>query len=269
MTDWNAAQYLKFSAQRTQPAIDLAGRIDCPGAKKVLDVGCGPGNSTEILARRFPGAAVLGIDAAEEMIEAARKAHPELTFRRCDAGRDLSSLPGPFDVVFSNACLQWIPDHERLLPALLALTRPGGVLAFQIPMQYEEPIHRIISAMIRSRRWKTALGGLTLFHHLGKRGYVDLLAAMTADFDVWETTYYHILPSHADIIEWYRGTGLRPYLAALPETERTAFTEAVYRAVVRHYPPLRDGRILFPFPRFFATAKAGPKRTTPRESNGK
>lgn len=257
MTDWNAAQYLKFKAQRTQPAIDLARRIDCDEVRKVLDVGCGPGNSTTILAERFPGAAVCGIDASEEMIEAAQKAQPALEFRRCDASRELATLPGPYDVVFSNACLQWIPDHERLLADLLALVRPGGVLAFQIPMQYEEPIHRIISAMIRSDRWQGVLGHLEIFHHLSRNGYVEVLTALAADFDVWETTYYHILASHKDIIEWYRGTGLRPYLAALSESDRAAFTKAVFHEVIRHYPPLRDGRILFRFPRFFATAKAG------------
>lgn len=257
MTDWNAAQYLKFKAQRTQPAIDLARRIDCAEPRNILDVGCGPGNSTAILAERFPGAAVLGIDTAEDMLETARQAHPSLEFRRCDASSELSTLPGPFDVVFSNACIQWIPDHERLLADMMALLRPGGVLAIQIPMQYEEPIHRIISNMVRSDRWHVALGQLRLFHHLSRNGYVEVLTALAADFDVWETTYYHILASHKDIIEWYRGTGLRPYLAALSEADRAAFTKAVFHEVVRHYPPLRDGRILFKFPRFFATARAG------------
>lgn len=258
MHDWNAAQYLKFKAQRTQPAIDLARRIDCAGARNVLDVGCGPGNSTEILAKRFPDAAVLGIDASEEMIEAARKAHPALAFQRCDAGRELGGLPGPFDVVFSNACLQWIPDHETLLRKLLGLLRPGGILAFQIPMQYEEPIHRIISELIRREPWRDALERLRLFHHLSRNGYVELLTTYAADCDIWETTYYHLLGSHADIIEWYRGTGLRPYLAALSEPERETFSAAVFREVVRHYPPLATGQVLFRFPRFFAVATAGP-----------
>jgi trans-aconitate 2-methyltransferase len=269
MTDWNAAQYLKFKTQRTQPAIDLARRIDCDSPRKILDVGCGPGNSTEILARRFPEAAILGIDNAEDMIKTARETHPSLEFRRCDAGSELHSLDGPFDVVFSNACIQWIADHERLLADMLALLRPGGVLAIQIPMQYQEPIHRIISGMIRSDPWRSALGHLEIFHHLSSNGYVELLADIAADFDVWETTYYHILGSHEDILEWYRGTGLRPFLAALPEADRTEFTEAVFREVVRHYPPLRDGRILFRFPRFFATAKAGPTPGFRRKSNGK
>ena len=125
-------------------------------------------------------------------------------------------------------------------------------------MQYEEPIHRIISELIRREPWRDALERLRLFHHLSRNGYVELLTTYAADCDIWETTYYHLLGSHADIIEWYRGTGLRPYLAALSEPERETFSAAVFREVVRHYPPLATGQVLFRFPRFFAVATAGP-----------
>lgn len=257
MAQWDSAQYLRFERERTQPAIDLAGRIDCPAPRDVLDVGCGPGNSSRVLAERFPEAKILGIDSSPDMIAAAKAGHPDLEFALCDAGKDLPSLgKGRFDVVFSNACIQWIPDHPGLLRGMLALLRPGGVLAVQTPMNYEEPIHRIIADLVAGPKWQGAFANPRIFHNLPPGRYFDLLSELAADFGLWQTTYYHVLGSHADIMEWYRGTGLRPYLSALSEPDKAAFEADVFGEVVQAYPKQRDGRIIFRFPRFFFTATA-------------
>ena len=145
---WDSAAYLRFKAERTQPSIDLVKRID-----KLLDVGCGPGNSTQVLADAFPNALrIIGIDSSPEMIEAAKDDHPDMEFRICDALNLPSLGEAGFDVVFSNACIQWVPDHPRLIRDMLALLRPGGMLAVQVPMNYQEPIHRIIGELAASRR---------------------------------------------------------------------------------------------------------------------
>jgi len=145
MPEWNAEQYLKYAGERTQPAIDLAARISLEAPERVVDIGCGPGNSTAVLAHRFPGAHILGVDNSEEMIAAAKAAHPGLDFAICDASTELETLDPGFDVAFSNACIQWVPDHPALLRRMLALLRPGGALAIQIPNNFDEPIHRIIT----------------------------------------------------------------------------------------------------------------------------
>ena len=154
MGSWNAGDYLKFGTERTQPAVELAGRFGLLSPASVLDVGCGPGNSTQVLQARFPEAEIIGIDSSEEMLQAARENLPGLEFLRCDVSCELSALNRRFDVVFSNACIQWVPDHPALLKNLMGLLNPGGVLAVQTPMNYEEPIHQIIGRTAQSERWR-------------------------------------------------------------------------------------------------------------------
>jgi trans-aconitate 2-methyltransferase len=252
---WDSGQYLKFEVERTQPARDLAARIAVGDVRDVLDVGCGPGNSSRVLAERFPGARVRGIDSSPEMIAAAAAKHGDLEFSLCDAGKDLGKLGRTFDVVFSNACIQWIPDHPKLVRDMLGLLRPGGVLAVQTPMNYDEPIHKIIAGLVAGEKWQGAFASPRIFYNLRPGEYFDLLAEAAGDFTLWQTTYYHVLRSHADIMEWYRGTGLRPYLSALPEADRAAFEADVFAEVITQYPKQRDGRIIFRFPRFFFTAR--------------
>lgn len=257
MVQWDSGQYLKFERERTQPAVDLAARLDGSPVAHVLDVGCGPGNSTRVLRERFPDARILGVDSSPEMIAAARTNLPEGEFALCDAGKELPPLGvGRFDVVFSNACIQWIPDHRRLVRDMLSLLRPGGMLAVQTPMQQTEPIHHIIDELVASARWRDCFAAPRLFHNLSPSDYFDLLAETAADFTLWQTTYHHVLASHADIMEWYRATGLRPYLAALSEADRAVFEADVLARVEQAYPRQQDGRIIFRFPRFFFTATA-------------
>lgn len=255
MSEWNPEQYLKFSTERTQPAIDLLNRVRLESPAEVLDIGCGPGNSTAELWRRFPNARILGVDSSKNMIGAAAEQYPELEFAVCDASSDLPALGRKFDLFFSNACIQWVPEHGRLIPEMMKILRPGGVLAVQTPMNYEEPIHRIIGQTVNSAKWKPHFPNPRIFYNLTPGEYFDLLSGLTDEFSLWSTTYYHVMPSHGAILEWYRATGLRPYLEALKTvSEQKEFEQEIFAQVQQAYPMQKNGKIIFRFPRFFFTA---------------
>ncbi|MDU2422687.1 MAG: methyltransferase domain-containing protein [Bifidobacterium scardovii] len=256
MVTWDSEQYLRFKKERTQPSRDLAMQLppDDGGVRRVLDIGCGPGNSTAVLRERYPHAEILGVDSSPDMVEAARKAYPDIDFRLCDVSSQLGELPGGFDVVFSNACIQWVPDHPHLIPGLLGLLRAGGVLAVQTPMNYEEPIHRIIGRLVHSPKYADKLPQQREFYNLTPSEYWELLHAHASAFRIWKITYMHTLPSHEAIMDWYRGTGMRPYLQALDEAGRKEFEAEVFAQVREEYPVQSDGSIIFPFPRFFFLA---------------
>ena len=258
MADWNSEQYLKFKAQRTQPAIDLAARLSGKPQDRdieVIDLGCGPGNSTRVLKKRFPDAYVIGADNSENMIEKARKDNPDIDFVIMDIMGDLSEMRGKFDVVFSNACLQWLPDHAELLPRLFELLRKGGTLAVQIPMNYDEPIHKIIARISESAKWSDKFPEKRIFGTLTQSEYFDILSGLTDDFEIWQTTYCHRMPSIESIIEWYRSTGLRTYLSALSEEDGAEFIAEISAELEKEYPKQKNGEIIFRFPRFFFIAK--------------
>lgn len=256
MPKWDSAQYLKFEAERTQPSKDLANRLTIEAPKKILDIGCGPGNSTAVLARRYPGAHILGIDNSEEMIAQAQRDYPSLQFRLFDASGDLSPLGDDWDVVFSNACIQWLPKHTKLIPHMMALLRRGGQLAVQTPIQQSLPIHAIILQVAALPQWAAYFKDARHFHNLTPEEYFDILYDLSVDTQLWRTTYYHVMNHHSDILEWYRGTGLRPYLQALPTEERPLFEMEVLQRVVQAYPLRAGGKVLFEFPRLFFTAIA-------------
>jgi trans-aconitate 2-methyltransferase len=252
--NWNSEQYLKFKAERTQPAIDLVNRINMASPKKILDVGCGPGNSTEVLFSRYPDAYILGVDKSEEMISAAKTNYPNLDFRICDVTKDLSQLDDDFDIIFSNACIQWVPDHKKLLTNLLNLLNDNGVLAVQVPMNLSEPIQKAIDELVTSEKWRTHFPNPRIFYTLSQSEYYDLLSEISEEFCVWETVYYHVMKSHDNILEWYRGTGLRPYLNALPDIKKTEFENELMEILVQRYPGQKNGDVIFRFPRFFFVA---------------
>jgi trans-aconitate 2-methyltransferase len=250
MPSWNPAQYLKFSEERTRPCRDLAARIDVPHPQRVIDLGCGPGNSTEVLAERWPAAEITGLDSSPDMVAKARAAHPE---RRWITGEIVqwADSGDTYDIVFSNAALQWVPDHAVVFPKLLERT---GVLAVQIPGNWDGPAHRAMREIATGfcfarevREW----------HSHDTAFYYDTLAPHAARLDLWETEYLHIMDSAEAIVEWYKGTGMRPFLAALDtDAERARFT-AEYLDVIRAaYPQQRDGKVLFPFRRIFIVAEA-------------
>lgn len=254
MADWNSKQYLKFEKERTQPAIDLVNRISIDKPNKIIDIGCGPGNSTEVLFKKFSGSYVIGVDKSENMISSAKKNYPHIDFKLCDISNDLHELDKDFDIVFSNACIQWVPNHKELLKNLGGLLRKGGIVAVQIPMNFNEPIHKIIEEVSTSQRWKKHFSNPAVFHTLSQGEYFDMLSESFENISLWETVYFHVMKTHNDIMEWYRGTGLRPYLDVLDEEEKMEFENEVMDGIIKSYPVQKNGEIIFRFPRFFFTA---------------
>lgn len=251
--NWNAGKYLAFKNERTQPSIDLVHRISLQSPERIIDIGCGPGNSTEQLKIRYPNARVTGADNSESMINAARENHPDIEFVLLDASEELCRLAEKYDIVFSNACIQWIPDHPKLLREMSSILNDGGILAVQLPMIYDEPIHRILLETAEAEKWRGKLGGARHFYTLSPEEYYDILADISPDFSMWQTTYFHRMKSHRDIIEWYKSTGMRPYLEALQPGEAEEFEEEIFRRVTREYKVQAKGEIIFRFPRLFFT----------------
>ncbi len=257
MASWDAAQYLKFSDERTRPSRDLASQIAIAKPRRVIDLGCGPGNSTQVLADRWPEAEITGLDSSAEMIARARETQPAQTWI-VQGIEDWAAIEGTaYDVVFSNAALQWVPDHAALLPKLLFRVRSGGAFAMQMPANYGEHVHRVMRDLASSpgwRRWFPS-GKATEWHSHSMEFYYDVLAPHASRLNLWETEYLHVLPGAEAIVEWYRGTGMRPYLQAIGDAAEQERFAAEYLAGVRPaYPPRTDGRVLFPFRRLFAIA---------------
>lgn len=249
MTDWNSSLYLKFKKERTQPAVDLANRLRAYHPEKIADIGCGPGNSTEVLRSVFPHSEIHGIDNSQDMIDKAMKEHPALTFHLCD----INDMLGGFDILFSNACLQWLPDHASLLPWLMDKLNGGGVLAVQLPMNHEEPLFRIIGETASNPRWE--LGECFQPNDtLCPDEYYHILSGCSSDFQMWETVYYHALPSHHALVDWIKGTRLRPCLDALDSENAVLFEKEILRRTVEAYPVRSDGNVLLRFRRFFFIA---------------
>lgn len=254
MPNWDPKQYEKFIKDRTQPAIDMANRLEAPTPAMILDLGCGPGNSTKVLKDKFPDAGIVGADNSDEMLSKARKTYPDLEFIHLDANGDLNELSEQFDIVFSNACIQWLPDHRELLPKLMKLLKPNGILAVQIPLQAEHPVHIITGELVSTARWSDKLV-LRKYNVLSTTEYFDILSDISSDFEIWETTYCQRMQSYESIIEWYKGTGLRPYLEQLSETDTDEFVSDVYNELKNRYTIQKNGEILFRFPRLFFIAE--------------
>lgn len=253
MSEWNAEQYLLFQSQRTQPAIDLVRRITLCNPQEILDIGCGPGNSTKVLQDAFPVARLLGIDRSEHMIQKARETYPDLVFKRMDA-MDVGQGFADLDIIFSNACLQWVPHHEALIPRLFGALRKGGVLAVQIPMNTREKLFTILDETVREERWGFSSMPDEPNATLSGEEYFDLLSSLTDRFDLWETVYYHNMPSIDAMVEWVKGTRLRPYLNALDDAGAQRLVREIAEKAARAYPVQKNGEIIFKFRRFFFTA---------------
>jgi trans-aconitate 2-methyltransferase len=252
---WSAKQYVTFEDERTRPVRDLLAAVPGMQAKVVVDIGCGPGNSTEILAARYPEAAVSGMDSSADMIEAARKRLPAVRFELVDiqAWND----PGPFDVILANAVFQWVPDHHVLLSRLLSKLSAGGSLAFQIPDNLEEPAHRLMREIAADGPWADKLAGAALARasRHNAEWYYKTLRPACSKVDVWRTVYHHPLSGGASaVVEWFKGSGLRPFLDPLNETERADYLGRYEAAIAQAYPALDDGTVLLPFPRLFVVA---------------
>jgi trans-aconitate 2-methyltransferase len=251
MPSWDDKQYLKFADERTRPARELLGRVPIASARRVVDLGCGPGNSTALLRERWSDAQLTGVDDSSEMLERARKDLPDIEWIEADAG---SFVPRePVDVLFSNALLQWLPAHDVLVPRLFEQVLPGGALAFQMPRNFSEPSHRLMRET--PGPWVSRTAGVRSQSPVGTAAfYYDLLAPIARAVDVWQTTYEHVMADATAIVDWVKGTGLRPYLDVLTPAERPTFLEAYTRGIDAAYPPRSDGKRLFSFPRLFIVA---------------
>jgi len=251
---WSANQYTKFEDERTRPVRDLIAGIPNTDVGTAADIGCGPGNSTELLHARFPDATVTGVDNSPEMIAAAKKRLPALRFELADISAWATS-PGVFDVILSNAALQWVPDHAALFPALVAKLAPGGTLAVQVPDNADEPAHRAMREVAADGPWADKFGAAVRLHRNGAAWYCGELRAHMTRLDIWRTTYFHVLRGGPNaVVEWFKGSGLRPYLDALNEGERAEFLARYETAIAAAYPPFPDGTVLLPFPRLFIVA---------------
>src|SRR4051812_14172520 len=246
MADWNPTQYLKFDDQRTRPARDLLARVPHPAPSRVVDLGCGPGNSTELLVERWPAATVVGVDSSPGMLEQARRAHPDWRWEEHDVTRWRPAEK--FDIVYSNAALQWVPGHETLFPRLIEAVAPGGFLAVQVPRNLDAPSHALMRDTADEGDWREKLRGAreTIAVH-EPAFYYDLVAPRAARVALWETEYAQVMDTADAVLEWVRGTGLRPFLARLAEGERAEFERRYLEKLRRAYTSRADGKILFPF----------------------
>ena len=251
---WSAKQYVAFEDERTRPARDLLAAIPPVEAQSAIDIGCGPGNSTEVLAERFPHAHVIGMDSSDDMLADARKRLPALNFELADIGA--WSPAQAFDVILANASLQWLPDHATLYPHLVHQLTPGGTLAVQTPDNLDEPAHRLAREVAAEGPWSAKIGTVKHNERHTASYYYELLSKHCSTVDVWRTTYQHPLVDHAAVVEWFKASALRPFLAPLTDSEKAAFLQEYQARITQAYPALADGTVLLPFPRLFIIATA-------------
>lgn len=265
-SDWNPSTYLRFASERQQPALDLLQKVRFPVPQSVVDLGCGPGNSTAMLCAAFPESVVTGVDASPAMIVAARAAVPGATFVQADVAQ---WRPQPtVDLVFSNALFQWVPNHGAVLVHLLAALRAGARLAVQMPDNLDEPSHRLMPETMHHMGLKTESDQAVASRSslLDVTGYHDLLQPLAAELRIWRTTYYHPLAGHQGIVDMLSSTGLRPFVDRVPELRQAEFLAHYKAGLERAYPVAADGRVLFPFPRLFIVAVRGGADVSPSGS---
>ena len=254
MATWDPAQYLKYADLRLRAALDLLARVPLAAPKAVYDLGCGAGNGTRFIQLRWPEARVTGVDGSPAMLAKAKAQNPGLAFLEADLGR--WAPPAPADLLYSNAALHWLDDHARLFPRLIGHLALGGVLAAQMPRNYGEPSHTCIVEAARAGPWEAKLRP-----HLrpepvaAPEVYHGILAPVAKDVDIWETVYLHALEGDNPVVEWTKGSVLKPLLDALDEPDRAGFHAEYSRRVTKAYPKRADGTTLFPFRRLFIVAR--------------
>lgn len=253
--DWNPNLYLKYGKERIQPSIDLVSRIDMDQPVKIIDIGCGPGNSTQILAQRWPKAIITGIDNSPAMIEKAKMDYPKQDWLVLDAGT--GEIEGKYDIVFSNAVIHWIPNHQALFRKFHTLLTDNGLIAVQVPIFWDMPLGIAIAKVAKQSQWasitKEATEQYTAHDY---HFYYDVLTEIFQSIDIWETHYMHVLDSHLSILEMIKSTGLRPYLNLLEnDTDKQAFEDMVLKHIKNDYPLQKNGKVILPFKRLFFIAK--------------
>src|SRR3954447_20721925 len=249
---WDPDRYLTYADERGRPFVELVARIAAADPHRVVDLGCGPGNLTSLLADRWPGADVVGLDSSPEMVERARGVDQRIAFDVADL-RDWRP-DEPVDVLVSNATLQWVPGHLDLLPALVSSVAPGGWLAFQVPGNFDEPSHTIRRDLAAEEPYAADTRGVAGPSSHAPADYLAAWAATGCTVDAWKTTYLHVLTGDDPVFTWVSGTGARPTLQALPDDLRPAF-EDEFRRRLRAAHPEKDGRVPLPFRRIFVVAR--------------
>ncbi|KRC87303.1 trans-aconitate methyltransferase [Terrabacter sp. Root85] len=260
---WDPRQYAVFAGHRGRPFADLLARVDADDPALVVDLGCGPGELTLGLAHRWPGARIIGVDSSPEMLERARALDADGRVEWVEASAedwDPTESGGSVDVLVTNATLQWVPSHLCLIPSWLESLAPGGTFAMQVPANFDAPSHRLMREVAAHHpRADDLRPGLDRAQAVARpETYAALLLDRAADVDVWQTTYQHVLTAEPDsphpVLEWVRGTGLRPVLGVLDGDERDAFVTDYERELETAYPRRAFG-VLFPFTRTFAVAR--------------
>ncbi|MFI3310828.1 trans-aconitate 2-methyltransferase [Ewingella allii] len=255
MKDWNPDLYRQFEAERTRPAAELLARVLHPNAKFITDLGCGPGNSTELLQHAYPQALLTGLDTSQAMLEKARERLPSCRFEKVDIREWKPTQPQ--DIIYGNASLQWVTGHEELIPHLMQQLAPEGVFAVQMPDNLSQPSHQLMQKVADQPEWRNAIAGVDNSRKqlLTTEQYYDLLASQGALVDIWRTTYYHVMPSAKAIVDWLSATGLRPFLAPLDENQQEAFLASYLQELEKVYLPRADRSVLLAFPRLFLIAR--------------
>ncbi len=253
-SDWDTALYLKFEAERTQPARDLLARVT-QTPRRIVDLGCGPGTSTRLLAARFPDAEILALDNSEPMLAEARRRLPDVRFEAADIAK-WRPRQRP-DLIFANAALQWLPDHESLFPRLMSYLAEGGALAVQMPDNRQEPSHALMRLVAADGPWADRLVPIAktravIATHVE---YYAWLTPLSAALDIWQTTYVHPMSGVGAVVDWFRGSALRPFLNPLDECEREQFIERYRRELADAYGVEPGGSLLFLYPRLFVHAR--------------
>jgi trans-aconitate 2-methyltransferase len=255
---WDPQRYLAFADERGRPFVELVGRIRAEAPRTVVDLGCGAGNLTVLLAERWPGAKVVGVDSSADMVDAApRDAGVEFVVGDIS---DWSAPTGTVDVLVSNAALQWVPDHLGLFPGLVQAVSPGGWLAFQVPGNFDEPSHTLRRDLAAEQPYAEHTAGVVDHGAHDAGTYLRALRDLGCEVDAWETTYLHVLHGPDPVFTWVSGTGARPTLQALPASLRAEFEEELKKLLREAYPE-RRGAVVMPFRRVFVVARTPPRMT--------
>ena len=254
MTDWDARQYLRFEDDRTRPSRDLLAQVPLARPRLVIDLGCGPGNSTELLVERYPNAQIVGLDSSPEMLRQARERLPQCKFAQADLATWRPQEPP--DLLFGNAVFQWVADHPAVLRGLADALPQGSVLAVQMPDNTNEPAQVLMREVAGKGPWSSnpEMAAAAREDLPPPEFYYDLLKPVCCHVDVWHTVYNHVMPGPEGVVEWFKGSALRPFISTLDPVLRDGFLAAYTAEVARHYSKRFDGKVLLRFPRLFIMA---------------